>query len=74
MNDSAIPAGHTAHYQGVEFSPTIILDGKIHWTPRYTTHGSKGYEIIDLYTGETLFLDWNATKTRYGFNLSIRIA
>jgi len=59
-------AGHTAHYQGVEFSPTIILDGKIHWTPRYTTHGSKGYEIIDLYTGETLFLDWNATRPAMG--------
>ncbi|MCW3995753.1 MAG: PQQ-binding-like beta-propeller repeat protein [Candidatus Bathyarchaeota archaeon] len=59
-------AGHTAHYQGVEFSPTIILDGKIHWSPRYTTHGNKGYEIIDLYTGETLYLDWNATRPAFG--------
>ena len=59
-------AGHTAHYQGVEFSPTIVLDGKIHWSPRYTTHGNKGWEIIDLYTGETLFLDWNASRPAFG--------
>ena len=59
-------AGHTAHYQGTEFSPTIILDGKIHWTPRYVTHGSKGYEIIDLYSGQTLKLDWNASTPAFG--------
>ncbi len=59
-------AGHTSHYQGTTFSPTIILDGKIHWTPRYTTHGSKGYEIIDLYTGETLFLDWDGSSPAFG--------
>lgn len=63
FNDSA---GHTAHYQGTEFSPTIILDGKIHWTPRYTTQGSKGYEIIDLYSGKTLSLDWNGTTPTFG--------
>jgi len=59
-------AGHTAHYQGVEFTPAIILDGKIHWSPRYTSQGNKGYEIIDLYTGQTLFLDWNATCPAFG--------
>ena len=59
-------AGHTSHYQGTTFSARTILDGKIHWTPRYTTHGSKGYEIIDLYSGETLFLDWNATCPSMG--------
>jgi hypothetical protein len=63
FNDSM---GHTAHYQGVEFTPTIVLDGKIHWTPRYVTHGSKGYQIIDLYTGKTLLLDWNATCPAMG--------
>ncbi len=59
-------AGHTAHYQGVEFSPAVVLDGKIHWSPRYTTHGYKGYEIIDLYTGQTLLLDWNGTCPAFG--------
>ena len=44
----------TAHYQGVGFSPAVILDGKIHWNPRYTAHGTQGWEVIDLYTGETL--------------------
>ena len=63
FNDSM---GHTAHYQGTEFSPTIVLDGKIHWTPRYVTHGSKGYQIIDLYSGKTLYLDWNATCPAMG--------
>jgi len=57
---------HTAHYQGVEFSPTVVLDGKIHWTPRYTTHGSKGWEIIDLYSGETLSTDFDAAKPNMG--------
>ena len=56
----------TAHYQGVEFSPTIILDGKIHWTPRYTTHSSKGWEVIDLYSGETLYKNFSDTKPSIG--------
>ena len=56
----------TSHYQGVSFSPTIVLDGKIHWTPRYTTHGSKGWEIIDLYSGETLYRNFTATKPNSG--------
>jgi hypothetical protein len=56
----------TAHYQGVGFMPTIILDGKIHHTPIYTHAGSQGWEIIDLYTGETLFKDWDATCPNMG--------
>jgi hypothetical protein len=56
----------TAHYQGVQFSPNIILDGKIHWSPFYTHTGSEGWEIIDLYTGETLFKDWDATCPNMG--------
>jgi hypothetical protein len=56
----------TAHYQGVEFSPTIVLDGKIHWNPRYTTHGNKGWEVIDLYSGETIYKDYNATRPNMG--------
>jgi outer membrane protein assembly factor BamB len=56
----------TSHYQGVSFSPTIVLDGKIHWTPRYTTHGNKGWEMIDLYSGETLYRNFSATKPNSG--------
>ncbi|MCW4028180.1 MAG: PQQ-binding-like beta-propeller repeat protein [Candidatus Bathyarchaeota archaeon] len=47
----------TAHYQGVQFSPNVILDGKIHWSPYMTHTGTKGWEVIDLYTGETLYLN-----------------
>jgi outer membrane protein assembly factor BamB len=56
----------TAHYQGVEFSPTVVLDGKVHWSPRYTTHGNKGWEVIDLYSGETIYKDYNATRPNMG--------
>jgi outer membrane protein assembly factor BamB len=56
----------TSHYQGVSFSPTIILDGKVHYTPRYTSHGSQGWAILDLYTGETLFLDYDGNKPSFG--------
>jgi len=52
----------TAHYQGVGFSPGFIIDGKIHHTPRQTHAGSSGWEIIDLYSGETLFKDYDATR------------
>ena len=50
---------HTTHYQGYSFSPSIIIDGKIFTTPRQTTHGSGGSQIIDLYTGDTLYLNWS---------------
>jgi len=56
----------TAHYQGVGFNPSVILDGKIHYTPRYTHAGSQGWRILDLYTGETLFNDWDATCPNFG--------
>jgi len=56
----------TSHYQGVSFSPSIILDGKIHYTPRYTTHGSKGWGIIDLYTGNDIYLNYSDTAPNMG--------
>ena len=56
----------TSHYQGVTWSATIILDGKVHYTPRYTTHGGQGWAVLDLYTGETLFLDYDAIKPSFG--------
>ena len=49
---------HTSHYQGTSWSAPIILDGKIHWSPRYTTHGNQGWQAIDLYTGETIFTNY----------------
>jgi hypothetical protein len=48
----------TSHYQGTSFSAPIILDGKIHWSPRETTHGNGGWQAIDLYTGETIFTNY----------------
>jgi hypothetical protein len=48
----------TSHYQGTTWSAPIILDGKIHWSPRYTTHGNLGWQAIDLYTGETIFTNY----------------
>jgi hypothetical protein len=58
----------TAHYQGTQFSPGVIVDGKIHWTPYYAHTGSKGWEILDLYTGQTLFTDYTATRPNMATN------
>ena len=55
----------TGHYQGLSFSP-IILDGKIHYASRYTAHWDKGWTYADLYTGETLFLDYDAIMPSFG--------
>ena len=56
----------TSHYQGVTFSPAVILDGKIHWSPRFTTHGNRGWEVIDLYSGETLYHNDTGTAPNMG--------
>jgi len=56
----------TSHYQGVTWSSTIILNGKVYYSPRITAHGNQGFAILDLYTGETLFLDYNATAPAFG--------
>jgi hypothetical protein len=43
----------TAHYEGLEFTPPIILDGKLYYNvrslPKY------GWWCVDLYTGEKLY-------------------
>jgi len=43
----------TSHYEGLEFAPRIILDGKIYYNvaslPKY------GWRCLDLYTGEELY-------------------
>jgi hypothetical protein len=43
----------TGHYQGMSFS-AIIVNGKIFYTPRADAHSTEGYNVVDLYTGETL--------------------
>jgi hypothetical protein len=48
----------TTHYQGVSFTASLILDGKIYCSPRMTTHQNQGLQIIDLYTGETLYQNY----------------
>ncbi len=55
----------TAHYQGLSWTG-IILNGKINFTPRMTAHGTQGWEQLDLYTGEQLFLDYNQTNPAFG--------
>jgi hypothetical protein len=55
----------TAHYQGINWNG-IILSGKLHYTPRITGHGIQGWAQVDLYTGEQLSLDYNATRPSMG--------
>jgi hypothetical protein len=56
---SGIPAEtfETTHYQGVSFSASLIMDGKIYCSPRITSNYNTGLQIIDLYTGETRYLN-----------------
>ena len=58
----------TAHYQGTQFSPGFIVDGKLHWTPYYTHTKAQGWEIIDLYTGQTLYKNYSATRPNMATN------
>lgn len=55
----------TAHYQGLRFSG-IILNGQFHITPQITHAGTQGWQKINLYTGDELFLDWDATRPSMG--------
>ncbi len=64
QNYSAI-GYQTAHYQGLSWTG-IILNGKLSWSPRMTAHGTQGWEQVDLYTGEQLFLDYNQTSPSFG--------
>jgi hypothetical protein len=66
MDEAYASIGYqTQHYQGMGLS-AIILNGQLHYTPRTTAHGNQGWEIVDLYTGEQLFLDVNATRPSMG--------
>lgn len=61
------------HYQDITFSPSIILDGVIHYIPQYTGHWGEGspgdvygWAGLSLYTGELLFEDPQAMKPAFG--------
>lgn len=52
------------HYQGLSFS-AIILNGVVNYVPRYTHVGSAGWEQVDLYTGQTLYLNYSDTMPSF---------
>jgi len=54
----------TYHYQGLEFAPPIILNGKLYYTYRVNAHQYQGFLCVDLYTGETLYYE-NATTPEF---------
>jgi len=60
----------TSHYQGVSFSTPVILNGMIHTDDiRFhmgTAHLSEGWQVIDLYSGETLFEDSEQNDPSFG--------
>jgi outer membrane protein assembly factor BamB len=43
----------TAHYEGLGFTPPIILNGKIYYNVQ--SNPKRGWYCLDLYTGETLY-------------------
>jgi hypothetical protein len=49
----------TAHYQGLGLSG-VVVQGKLHYTPAITHAGTSGWAMVDLYTGEELFFDYEA--------------
>jgi len=59
----------TAHYQGLSWSG-LVINGKLHYTPRMTAHGTQGWAQLDLYTGEELMFDYNQTRPDRGQILS----
>jgi len=55
----------TATYGGLSWTGVIIMQGKMYYAPRTTAHGTSGYDVVDLYTGETLYEE-NNTKPAFG--------
>jgi hypothetical protein len=65
----------TGHYEGTDFVPPIILDGKIFYNVQSLPR--EGWYCLDLYTGETLYFHNTtgpATGFGGGFDASGRIA
>ena len=55
----------TATYGGLSWTGVIIMQGKMYYAPRTTAHGTSGYDVVDLYTGETLYEE-NNTMPAFG--------
>ncbi len=68
FNGTSIPSEtfQTTHYTGVSFTADMIIDGKIYWNPRMTSAVYQGVEVIDLYTGNTLYLNYSDTPYDFG--------
>ena len=55
----------TTQYGGINWNG-IALNGYLHYTPRITSHGNQGWQTVDLYTGEEVFLDYDAVRPSFG--------
>jgi hypothetical protein len=65
----------TAHYEGLGFSPPIIINGKIYYNIQSLPR--EGYRVLDLYTGEELWFQNSTgpvTGTGGGFDASGEIS
>jgi len=47
----------TSHYQGLDFSPPLIVNGKLYYSAQYTAHTRRGWNCVDLYSGQTLYYE-----------------
>jgi hypothetical protein len=47
-----------SHYSGITFVP-IILNGRIYYSPPYTGLARSGLEVVDLYSGQTMYLNYS---------------
>ena len=64
----------TGHYEGLNFRPPIVLDGKIYYSVEYLPR--EGWYCLDLYTGEELYFrntTGPVTGVGGGFDYSGRI-
>ena len=65
----------TGHYEGLNFQPPIVLDGKIYYNVEYLPR--EGWYCLDLYTGEELYFrntTGPVTGVGGGFDYSGRIS
>jgi len=53
------------HYQGLGFS-AVVVDGKVHYQPRYTHANAQGWAAVDLYSGETLHENYTSIAPTFG--------
>jgi hypothetical protein len=55
----------TSHYQGYNFGTPIILQGKLIYQYQDTAHAPRGWQAVDLYTGQKLYFS-NDTIPSFG--------